>query len=346
MGIAKSVFGKTKDGKDVLKFEISNTKGMKAGVISFGAILTELYVPDDKGEVKDIVLGYDNVEAYFDNGSFFGATVGPNANRISNAEFTIDGVKYKIDANDGPNNLHSHFDLGYHKRLWSAEAVDNSVKFYLEDEDGNMGFPGNKKVTVTYTLTEDNELKIAYNVISDKNTVVNMTNHSYFNLKGHDGGRIEDHMLMIDASTSTVIAEGDIPTGEIVNVKGSEFDFTKPMLVGEHIDDDIEQLTMVKGYDHNWIIDSEYGSIRKIAEVTCEGSGRKMEVYSDLPAVQFYAGNCIAPTTGKGGVSYGPRSGMCLETQTTPDSIHFPEWPSTIYGPDREYKTTTIYKFS
>ena len=198
MGVTNTKFGTTKEGQEIYKFEITNAKGMKACVINYGAILTELYVPDDKGEVKDVVLGFDKLEDYFENGSFFGATVGPNANRIANAKFTIDGQEYQLAVNDGPNNLHSDYAIGYHKRYYETATTDNSVTFSLVD-DATMGFPGKKDVSVTYTLTDDNELKIYYDIKSDKNTLINMTNHSYFNLCGHDAGRIEDHVLWLNA---------------------------------------------------------------------------------------------------------------------------------------------------
>lgn len=345
MSITKSSFGFTKENKEVFKFEITNSKGMKAVVTNFGAILVELWAPDAEGEVKDVVLGYDKLEDYFMNGSFFGATIGPNANRIANASFSIDGVKYQLDVNDGPNNLHSHFMLGYHKRVFDVKENDNSVTFSYNDPDGSMGYPGNKHIEVTYTLTEDNEIQIHYEVTSNKDTIINMTNHSYFNLNGHDGGRIEDHVLKLYASHFTPVVKGAIPTGEIASVKGTVFDFTEPVRVGERIENDEEQLKLVQGYDHNWVVDEPAGKIRKIAEVTAKGTSRKMEVYSDLPAVQFYAGNCIAPTTGKGNVKYDKRCGLCLETQYSPDTANRPEWPSAVYGPDRKYVSTTIYKF-
>lgn len=344
MGVTKELFG-NKDGVDVFEYSITNSKNMKACVINYGAILTKLFVPDKDGEVKDIVLGYDNVDSYVENGSFFGATVGPNANRIGKAQFTLEGVTYNLAVNDGPNNLHSDYMKGYHKRLFDVETTENSVSFSLKDADGNMGFPGNKEVKVTYTLTEDNELQIHYEATSDKNTIINMTNHSYFNLNGHNAGRIEDHILKLYASHYTPVIPGAIPTGEVASVEGTVFDFTSPKRVGDDIDKDIEQLTMVKGYDHNWVIDEKPGKRRLIAEVTAKGTTRKMEVYTDLPAVQFYAGNCISPTMGKENTKYDVRCGLCLETQYSPDTANRPEWPSAVYGPDRKYDTTTAYRF-
>ena len=345
MTLKKESFGKTKEGVEIFKYTLENSKGMKASVINYGAILTNLFVPDKSGKSEDIVLGYDTLEPYYDNGSFFGATVGPNANRIANASFTLNNVKYDLDVNDGPNNLHSHFIKGYHKRVWDVTELDGAVRFSLEDEDMNMGFPGNKKVQVTYTLTDDNALKISYDVSSDKETIINMTNHSYFNLLGHKAGSIEDHVLYLNADIYTPVIPGAIPTGELASVKGTVFDFTAGRRIGDNINDDLDQLTMVQGYDHNWVLNGEAGKERLAARVTAPGTDRVMEVYTDLPAIQFYAGNCIAPTVGKESTSYGKRYGLCLETQYSPDTANHPEWPSAVYGPSRKYVTTTTYKF-
>ncbi len=344
MSVIKEEFGKF-DGKDIFKFTIENKNGMKACVINYGAILTQLWVPDKDGKIEDVVLGYDKLEDYFENGSFFGATVGPVANRTANAKFTLNGQEYNLAVNDGVNNLHSDFSKGYHKIAYNFETTDNSVAFSVKDADMNMGFPGNKDVKVTYSLSDDNELKIHYEAASDKDTMINMTNHSYFNLKGHNAGIIEDHVLMINASKFTPVVAGAIPTGELQDVKGTVFDFTTPVKIGERIANDEEQLKLVKGYDHNWVLDDYEKGFRKIAEVTVPGVSRKMEVYTDLPAVQFYAGNCISETIGKGNTKYGPRCGMCLETQYSPDSANHPEWPSCVYGPSRKYETCTSYKF-
>lgn len=345
MSIKTESFGKTKEGAEITKYWIENGKGMKASVINYGAILVNLLVPNAAGEVADVVLGYDALEPYFENGSFFGATVGPNANRTANATFCVDGTEYKLDVNDGKNNLHSHFEQGYHKRVFDATTEDNSVIFSLKDEDGNMGFPGNKEVKVIYTLTEDNELKISYDITTDKKTVINMTNHTYFNLKGHDKGIIHDHILTLNCSKYTPVVAGAIPTGELADVKGTPFDFTAPKEIGLEIGADEEQLKLVGGYDHNWVIDNADGTLREIATVTEKTSGRTMKVYTDLPGVQFYAGNAISPCTGKSGAEYGRRSGMCLETQYYPDHANHDNFPKGIYGPDKKYESVTVYKF-
>jgi aldose 1-epimerase len=347
MAITTKNFGKTKDNKDVTLYSITNSNGVTAEVTDFGAILVNLLVPDKNGNKADVVLGYDSVEGYFSNGDFFGAVIGPSANRVDNATFSVDGVEYHIAVNDGTNNLHSDKDNGYHKRLWKAQIDEsaNKVTFSLEDNDGSMGFPGNKKVQISYSLSEDNGLKLHYYVTSDKNTLINMTNHSYFNLAGHDAGNIENHVLQINATKYTPVYERLIPTGEFVPVEGTVFDFRTPKRVGQDINADEIQLKYGQGYDHNFVIDAYTGDIIKVAQVQEPLSGRKMEVYTNQPAIQFYAGNCVAPQVGKGATPYGKRSGLCLETQAIPDSINQPGFNDVVYGPNRPYDTTTIYKF-
>lgn len=341
----KEFFGQTKDGTEIYKYWIENSRGMKAGVINYGAILVNLIVPDKNGKKDDVVLGFDSLEPYFENGCFFGATVGPNANRIAGAAFVLDGKKYQLDVNDGENNLHSHRDLGYHKRIWDADAGEMDITLTLEDADGNMGFPGNKKVQVTYTITEDNELKIHYEADSDQNTIINMTNHTYFNLAGHKE-KIYDHILELRASAYTPVVTGAIPTGEIASVGGTPFDFTKAKRIGDEIDADNEQLKLTGGYDHNWALDHADGALREFATVREPVTGRCMKAYTDLPGVQFYAGNFITRQTGKEAALYDARSGMCLETQFFPDTANRDNFPSAVFGPDRKYVSTTIYKFT
>ena len=345
MSVVKEKFGTTKCGKDVYVFTLSNANGMTAKVINYGANLISLMVPDKAGHLDDVVLGFDTLEGYYDNGSFFGATIGPSANRIAGARFEIHGKEYHIDVNDGENNLHSHMDEGYHKRVWDAAAGTDSVTFTLEGRDGEMGFPGNKKITVIYSLSQDNELKLSYHAASDADTIINMTNHTYFNLSGHKAGKIEDHLLRLNSSCYTPVAAGAIPTGEIAPVAGTPMDFTTMKPVGQDINADCEQLKLTKGYDHNFVIDNADGTVREIAEVQDPKSGRRMKVFTDLPGVQFYAGNCIGVETGKEGVEYGPRKGLCLETQYYPDNIHHPNFPQAVFGPGRDYRSVTVYQF-
>lgn len=345
MGVSKEKFGVAKDGREVYAFTLSNTNGMRAKVINYGAILVNLLVPDKNGALEDVVLGYDSLEKYFDNGSFFGATIGPSANRIGGACFEIDGKTYRVDDNDGGNNLHSHKEEGYHKRIWEALESTDSVTFTLEGKDGEMGFPGNKKISVTYSLSEDNALKLSYHVSSDQNTIINMTNHTYFNLSGHKAGKIEDHLLCLKASHYTPTAAGSIPTGEIAPVAGTPFDFTVAKPIGQDINADSEQIRIGQGYDHNFVIDEADGSVREIAVVEDPKSGRKMKVFSSLPGVQFYAGNCIEQEDGKDAAVYGARVGLCLETQYYPDNIHHSEFPAAVFGPGKDYESVTIYQF-
>jgi len=345
MAVEKSVFGKSPDGQEVMLYTLKNSKGMQVSLTNLGAIIVKLMVPDKAGNVADVVLGFDKAEDYYKNPSFFGAVIGPSANRIGGASFEVDGVNYQLDVNDGPNNLHSHFDKGYHKLLWTAETTDNSVTFALEDSDGNMGFPGNKKVQVTYTLSEDNALTLHYHGSSDKKTVLNFTNHTYFNLDGHDSGSIEAHELQLNASCYTPVVEGAIPTGEIASVAGTPMDFTAPKVIGKEINEDFEQLKLTGGYDHNWVIDGWNGELKEFAVVKAPKSGRVMKAYTNLPGVQFYAGNCIAPQAGKGGVSYDKRFGLCLETQYYPDTVHQPSFPPCIFGEGKDYDSVTVYRF-
>lgn len=346
MSMVKELFGTARDGKDVYAFTLENANGMKARIINFGAVLVNLYVPDKNGNLADVVLGYDKLEDYYGNASFIGVTIGPSANRVGNASFQIHGKTYQLDVNDGPNNLHSNKELGYHKRVWDVEAADdNSVTFSIEAPDGDMGFPGNKKISMTYTLSDDNGIKLAYHGTSDADTLINMTNHTYFNLSGHQAGSIEDHILTIHASRYTPVIPGAIPTGELAPVAGTPMDFTNPKPIGQDIREDFEQLKLGLGYDHNFVIDGADGTLREIAVVEDPKSGRKIKAFSNLPGVQFYAGNCIGEEKGKDGVLYGPRMGMCLETQYFPDSINKPEFPSVVFGPDRDYNAETVYQF-
>lgn len=343
--VQTKLFGKNKNGQEVMLYSISNSKGMQVDLTNVGAIIVNLMVPDKNGKVDDLVLGFDKLEDYYVNDSFFGAVVGPSANRIGGAAFEIDGVKYEVPVNDGPNNLHSDFEMGYHKAFWNAETTENSVTFSLEDADGNMGFPGNKKVSVTYTLGEDNSLTLHYHGSSDKKTILNLTNHTYFNLDGHDSGSIEKHELLLNASCYTPVVKGAIPTGEIAPVAGTVMDFTKSKVVGKEINEKFEQLILTKGYDHNWVIDGWNGELKEFAVVKGPKSGRVMKAYTNLPGFQFYAGNCIAKQKGKGGVSYGKRCGLCLETQYYPDTIHQEAFPSCVFGEGNEYDSVTVYRF-
>ncbi len=349
MSVEISSFGtypdKNASKREIFLYTLSNKNGMKVSVSNLGAAVVKMTVPDRAGNFADVVLGFDKGEDYLKNPSFFGVVIGPNANRIGNASFSIDGRAYQLDVNDGVNNLHSHKENGYHKRLWQAFPEEDGVRLELADVDGGMGFPGNKKICVEYSLSRDNELRIHYHGISDKKTLLNLTNHSYFNLDGHDSGRIEEHELWIGASCYTPADGGSIPYGTIAPVKGTPMDFTAAKKIGKEINADFEQLKFAGGYDHNWVIDGWDGRLRHCATVKAPESGRVMKVYTTLPGVQFYAGNFIEDQTGKGGAAYGFRGGLCLETQYFPDSVNKQQFPAAIFGEGREYDSVTVYRF-
>lgn len=344
MAVNKVSFGKTKTGEEASLFSITNKNGMEVQVTDYGVNIVGILLPNDDGTKTDVVLGYDTLAQYEVNDCFFGSTIGPSANRVNDATFQIHGKTYHIAVNDGKNNLHSDMELGYHKRIWDSSIVDNSVIFTLEDH-ATMGFPGNKKIKVVFTLTEENEVKLSYDATSDEDTLINLTNHVYFNLEGHDQGSIVNHKLTLLASNYTPVVAGSIPTGEIATVKGTPFDFLTATTIGDRIDADNQQLAFGKGYDHNWVIDNCDGTVKLIARVEEPSGKRTMEVYSDQPGIQFYAGNCISSHTGKANAQYGKRTGLALETQAFPDSINKENFPDVVYGPNRPYQTTTIYKF-
>lgn len=345
MAITREVFGVTKEGKEVSLYTLTNKNGMKAQVTDLGAILVNLFVPSKDGELVDVVMGFDNVAQYEVNNSYFGATIGPSANRIAGAGFEIDGVKYTLLANDGGNNLHSDPALGYHKMVWDTTVEEDAVTFTVKDADGYMGFPGDKKLSITYTLDDNNALTLRYHGESSKKTVLNPTNHTYFNLDGHAAGSICEHTVKMNASCYTPVVAGAIPTGEVATVTGTPMDFTAERVVGKDIDADFEQLVLTGGYDHNWVVDGWDGSLREIAVVKSAKTGITLYAYTTLPGVQFYAGNFISNQTGKGGVSYTKRGGLCLETQYFPNTINTPSFPQCVFGEGNNYDSETVYRF-
>ena len=338
-------FGTARDGRDIKLYTIKNSKGMQAAVTNIGAALVKLIVPDANGNLDDLVLGFDSGEEYYNNISFLGAVIGPNANRIEGGNFDINGEMVQLPVNEAGNNLHSDFDNGYNKRCWFAQVGENKVSFYLTDEDGDLGLPGNRVVQITYTLDEDNGLELHYHATSDKKTVINLTNHTYFNLDGHGSGSIEGHVLTLNCSKFTPVARGGIPTGDLTPVEGTVMDFRKPKTIGQDINAPYEQLLLGQGYDHNWIVDDYDKTLRHFATVRGPKSGRVMKAYTTLPGVQFYAGNFIANIKGKDGVIYAPRVGFCLETQFFPDTVHHRNFPSCFFGGEKEYDSVTIYRF-
>lgn len=344
----KEVFGITSNKEIAYKYTLTNESGCRLIVSDFGAVLLELHVPDKQGEFADVVLGYPTFVMYENNGEAIGATVGRNANRIGGASIEINGVTYPLVDNDNGNNLHSNPN-SYFKRMWKTDGtketeIGQAITFHLVSPDGDQGYPGTFQVSVTYTLTKENAVIIHYEGMSDKDTIVNMTNHSYFNLAGQNGSSIEDHIAWIHASTFTVADEKSIPTGEIVSVEGTPMDFRIPKVIGRDINCNYLPLQYGNGYDHNWVLEND-GKLELVASLYHEVSGRKMEVYTDLPGVQVYTGNFLGNTPGKNGICYPRRGGVCFETQYFPDAIHHENFPSSILKVGKKYDTTTIYKF-
>jgi len=345
MSANKESFGKTPDGKQVDLYTLTNTSGIRARITSFGAILVSLEVPDRNGKLADITLGFDKLDGYLGVHPYFGAIVGRYANRIGKAAFKLDGVEYKLAANNAENHLHGGIK-GFDKVVWRLEDLGVKgagavVKMNYISEDGEEGYPGNLACSVTYTLTEDDKLQISYEAETDKKTVVNLTNHSYFNLAGQGTGNILGHELMINADKYTVVDEGLIPTGENRNVKGTPMDFTTPMTIGSRIGQ------VEGGYDHNYVLKSGGGTLALAAKAYEPTSGRVMEIHTDQPGVQFYTGNFLdGSVTGKAGKVYQKNYGFCLETQHFPDSPNKPDFPSVVLLPGQKYSTVTVYKFS
>jgi len=347
MPYSKADFEGIIDGKTTRMFKMENKNGMVVTLTNYGAKIISVYVPDKEGTFDDVLLGFNSIEDYQRYGASHGAVVGPFANRIANAQFTIGEETYQLPVNNGEACLHSGPDSWYRK-VWDYKKNGNVATFTLESPDGEFGFPGNKTVKVTYTLTDDNELKLDYEVSTDKACHINVTNHSYFNLKGEGNGQILDHVLVINADKSTpVVDENMIPTGEIADIKGTPLDFTSPHTIGERIDADYPQLNYGAGYDFNYVINKEPGELAFAASAFEPESGRYMEVFTTEPGVQLYTGNHLQGTEiGNSGVAYTKRTGFCLETQHFPDSPNQPDFPSTLLQPGEVFKSTTIYKFS
>lgn len=342
----KYVFGKNSLHQEVYKYNIKNKKGMKVVLTDIGAAVVELWVTDKNGVLRDVALGYDEVELYEKEGTYFGATVGRYANRIANAKIEIDGVLYELDANDNENTLHSgKHSIG--KKIWSVkEYTEDKIVFTYTSAHLEQGFPGTAVCDVTYEVTDDNELKISYYAVSDKKTTFNMTNHTYFNLNGHDAGNILNHELMIKASGYTPVKDRKaIPTGEVTMVENTPFDFRVEKPIGRDIEEPFDQLIFGQGYDHNFALDKETAGVEKIADAYSAESGIDMEVWTDCIGIQFYSGNFLDGDAGKNDCNYVRRGGFCLETQYFPNSINEPNFVRPITEANMPYKTKTIYKF-
>ena len=342
---------RTTDFDEIRLYTLKNKVGTTVKITNYGATVTSIVTADRAGKFADIALGYNDVSGYMNavDKPYFGSIVGRYGNRIAKGKFSIDGEEYELATNNGENHLHGGV-IGFDKVVWDAEIVEkNAVKFSYLAKDGEEGYPGNLQMAVTYTLTEENELRIDYLATTDKKTPVNLTNHTYFNLKGEGEGTILDHELMINASGMTPVDSGLIPTGKIAPVKGTPFDFTTAKAIGRDIATKNQQLKNGLGYDHNWVLNKggKAGQMTLAATVYEPTSGRFMEVFTEEPGIQFYCGNFLGGNLkGKAGKTYVHRGGFCLETQHYPDSPNQPAFPSTILVPDDEYKTSTIYKFS
>jgi aldose 1-epimerase len=348
-GVTKRTFGKA-SGKPVELYTIKNANGVETTITNYGGIVVSLKTPDRAGKFADIVLGFDSLDGYLGEHPYFGALIGRYGNRIAKGRFKLAGVEYKLATNNGANALHGGLK-GFDKVVWTAKQVQSSdgdaIELTYVSKDGEEGYPGTLTATVRYTLTPKNELRIDYTATTDKDTVLNLTNHSYFNLAGEGSGDILSHRIMIDADRFTPVDEGLIPTGEMKPVAGTPFDFRQSHAIGERIDAKDEQIRRGKGYDHNFVVNGKMGTMRLAARVTESKSGRLMEVRTTEPGVQFYTGNFLdGKVTGKGGKAYQFRYGFCLETQHFPDSPNQPAFPTTVLKPGQTYKSTTVYAFA
>ena len=351
MKIEKECFGQTPDGQDVALYKLTNANGMRAEITNYGGIVVRLLVPDKDGQLGDVVLGYDKLADYIEDTPYFGCIVGRYGNRIAKGKFSIDGTEYTLATNNNENHLHGGIK-GFDKVVWEAETLrcpkGVGLKLTYTSKDGEEGYPGNLKTTVIYRLLNCNSLKIEYEAETDKPTVVNLTNHSYWNLAGPGDGDILSHELKINADNCTPVDGGLIPTGEIAPVKGTPLDFTKATAIGARVNADDEQIKFGGGYDHNFVLNKpKPGEMTLAATVYEPTTGRVMKVLTTEPGVQFYCGNFLdGSNVGKGGKVYKHRYGFCLETQHYPDSPNQANFPSVVLRPGQKYETTTIYKFS
>ncbi len=344
MSVSVSEFGRLPSGEKVLRYTITNASGASASVLNYGAIWQAMLVPNRKGEFVDVVLGYDSVEGYQDNHMYLGATVGRVANRIKNARFTLNGVEYKLAANNGPSCLHGGI-VGFDKKIWDAQADGDSVFFSLTSPDGDEGFPGTLSVVVIYSLGEDNALSIRYLINSDADTIQNMTNHAYFNLAGQGGGSVLQQTLQIDASRGTKVDRDLIPTGEIAPLAGTPLDFSKAKPIGQDIRAKAELIDVFGGFDHNFVLNHPKGGVERIATAVDPKGGVAMDVYTDQPGVQLFTPPDFTYMTGKGGVKYGPFPAFCLETQHFASAMEYSHFPSIVLHAGEVFSSETIYRF-
>lgn len=341
--VESSIWGKTPAGEEVKLFTLRNAKGMEVSLTNWGAYIVAVKVADKNGRFADVVLGFDTLDGYLGKNPFFGCIAGRYANRIGHAKFKLDGVEYPVTANSGKHQLHGGKE-GFDKKLWAAKPTPSGVALSYTSPDGEEGYPGTLQCTVTYTLTEDNSLKIDYHATTDKPTVLNLTNHAYFNLAGEGSGDILSHELTIPTEQITATDDDLIPTGEIASIKGTPLDFTSPHEIGERIGADFKPLIQGIGYDHNYVLSGT--GMKLAATVKDPASGRVMTVRTTEPGVQLYTGNHLNGVPGKSGHIYAKRHGFCLETQHYPDSPNHPSFPSATLRPGEKFSSTTIYQFS
>jgi aldose 1-epimerase len=345
--INKAPFGQTPDGQAVELYTLRNRNGVEAGILTFGGIVAFLKTPDKKGNFHDVVLGYDDLTGYIKDEAHFGGIIGRYGNRIAKGRFKLNGSAYSLATNNGDNHLHGGLK-GFDKAVWAAHPVNGdapALKLTYLSKDGEEGFPGNLSVTALYTLTNDNALRLDLTASTDKLTICNLTNHSYFNFRGN--GKVLDHIVQIAAEKFTPTDAALIPTGELRSVTGTPFDFRRPTTIGARINSDEGQIRATKGYDQNWVFDKPERQLGLVARVWDKASGRCMEVWTTEPAMQFYTGNFLnGDLAGKGGQKYEPRDGFCMEPQHFPDSPNQPHFPSVELKPGQTYQNTIIYKFS
>ena len=346
-GSAGEAFGQTQEGRSVERFTLRNRNRVEITAITYGAIITSIRVPDRAGTIADVALGFDTVDGYLTEHPYFGAVVGRYGNRIAGGRFTLDGTTYALAINNPPNHLHGGV-RGFDKHVWQAErlAGTNGIAFTRVSPDGEEGYPGTLNARVSYVLSDDNQLSMEYEATTDKATPVNLTQHTYFNLAGHDAGPVLDHELTINADRFVAVDRAFIPTGELRPVAGTPMDFRTPARIGERIGAADDQITFGRGYDHTWVLNGGGAAPRFAARAVDRRSGRTLDVLTTEPGVQFYSGNFLDGTvTGKGGTTYQHRGGFCLETQHYPDSPNQKAFPSTILRPGQTYRTRTVWRF-
>ncbi|MBE6063465.1 MAG: galactose mutarotase [Clostridium butyricum] len=347
MGITKKLFGTIENEHNIYIYTLENSKGMKVSITNYGGAITSCIVPDKDNNFVDVVLGYDNLNSYINGDKFFGALIGRFGNRIKNGKFTLNGQEYSLTCNDGPNHLHGG-PKGFDKVIWNASTNDNNtLKLSYLSVDGEEGYPGNLNVTVCYSLTDRNELEINYSAVCDSDTILNLTNHTYFNLSGHSSGDVLKQKLMINADNFTINDKLSIPTGKICSVKNTPMDFTIAKEIGQDINADYEQLAFGNGFDHNWVLNTKGDLTKKAAHAFSELTGIALDMYTTQPGVQFYSANFLdGSDIGKDNTSYNFRNAFCLETQHFPDCINHPNFASPILKAGEQYNQKTIYKFS